>query len=248
MTEQNQQPLEYKQALQQKKKLTRKGKDPNAPFVREKLTLPGGHNKLLLHSCCAPCSGEVMEAIHASGIEFTIYFYNPNIHPMKEYLIRKEENIRFAEKWGIPFIDFDDDYENDRREWFKKAEGMEWEPERGIRCTMCFDMRFEKAAEYAHNNGFPVYTSCLGISRWKDMNQINDCGHRAAAKFDDVVYWDYNWRKNGGSQRMIEISKRERFYQQEYCGCVYSLRDSNKWRLETGRQRIEIGKLYYSPD
>lgn len=71
-------------------------KDPNAPFIREKLELPDGHNKLLLHSCCAPCSGEVMEAILASGIEFTIYFYNPNIHPLKEYLIRKEENIRFA--------------------------------------------------------------------------------------------------------------------------------------------------------
>ena len=66
--------------------------------------------------------------------------------------------------------------------------------------------------------------------------------------YDDVIYWDYNWRKAGGSQRMIEISKRERFYQQEYCGCVYSLRDSNKWREETGRQKIEIGKLYYTPD
>ena len=246
MTNQHQ-PLEHQEKLKQKK-LTRKGKDPNAPFVREKLSLPGGHNKLLLHSCCAPCSGEVMEAILASGIEFTIYFYNPNIHPLKEYMIRKEENIRFAEKHGIPFIDVDDDYENDRKTWFKKAEGMEWEPERGIRCTMCFDMRFETAAQYAHEHGFPVFTSCLGISRWKDMNQINDCGHRAAAPYDDVVYWDYNWRKGGGSQRMIEISKRERFYQQEYCGCVYSLRDSNKWRLETGRQRIEIGKLYYSPD
>ena len=201
-------------------------KDPNAPFIREKLELPDGHNKLLLHSCCAPCSGEVMEAILASGIEFTIYFYNPNIHPLKEYLIRKEENIRFAKKFGIPFIDAD----YDRQNWFDRAKGMEWEPERGIRCTMCFDMRFEKAAEYAHEHGFPVFTSCL------------------AEKYDNVVYWDYNWRKEGGSQRMIEISKRERFYQQEYCGCVYSLRDSNKWREETGRQKIEIGKLYYSAD
>ncbi len=234
--------------FQPKMRKQKERKDPNAPFVRPKLTLPDGHTKLLLHSCCAPCSGEVMEAIHASGIEFTIYFYNPNIHPLQEYLIRKEENIRFAQKHNIPFIDVDDDYENDRKEWFKRAEGMEWEPERGIRCTMCFDMRFEKAAQYAHENGFPVFTSCLGISRWKDMNQINDCGHRAAEKYDDVVYWDYNWRKGGGSQRMIEISKRERFYQQEYCGCVYSLRDTNKWRLQNGRQRIEIGKLYYSPD
>ena len=108
-----------------------------------------------------------MEAMLASGIDYTIYFYNPNIHPLKEYMLRKEENMRFADKFGIPFIDKDDDYENDRKEWFAKAKGMEFEPERGIRCTMCFDMRFEKAAQYAHENGFPVFTSSLGISRWK---------------------------------------------------------------------------------
>jgi len=123
-----------------------------------------------------------MEAMLASGIDYTIYFYNPNIHPLKEYMLRKEENMRFADKFGIPFIDKDDDYENDRKEWFAKAKGMEFEPERGIRCTMCFDMRFEKAAQYAHENGFPVFTSSLGISRWKNMAQINDCGHRAAPR------------------------------------------------------------------
>ncbi|HFC3050945.1 TPA: epoxyqueuosine reductase QueH, partial [Neisseria gonorrhoeae] len=167
----------------------------NKPTVtdidRPILVPPGGHKKVLLHSCCAPCSGEVMEAMLASGIDYTIYFYNPNIHPHKEYMLRKEENMRFAEKFGIPFIDKDDDYENDRKEWFAKAKGMEFEPERGIRCTMCFDMRFEKAAQYAHEHGFPVFTSSLGISRWKNMAQINDCGHRAAAPYDDVAYWDF---------------------------------------------------------
>ena len=97
-----------------------------APFIRPQLTLPNGADKLLLHSCCAPCSGEVMEAIQASGIEYTIFFYNPNIHPQKEYLIRKEENIRFAEKHGVPFVDADYDTDN----WFERAKGMEWEPER----------------------------------------------------------------------------------------------------------------------
>lgn len=71
---------------------------------RQKLELPSGHNKLLLHSCCAPCSGEVMESLIESNINFSIFFYNPNIHPVKEYLIRKEENIRFADKHNIPFI------------------------------------------------------------------------------------------------------------------------------------------------
>jgi predicted adenine nucleotide alpha hydrolase (AANH) superfamily ATPase len=111
-------------------------------IVREKLALPEGGKKLLLHSCCAPCSGEVMKAIIASGIEFSIFFYNPNIHPKKEYELRKEENIRFAEKHNIPFIDADYDMDN----WFERAKGLEMEPERGIRCRMCFDMRFDRTA------------------------------------------------------------------------------------------------------
>ena len=208
---------------------------------RPTLVPPGSHKKVLLHSCCAPCSGEVMEAMTASGIDYTIFFYNPNIHPKREYEIRKNENIRFAEKHGIAFIDADYDADN----WMARAKGLEMEPERGARCTMCFDMRFDRTALYAHEHGFAVITSSLGISRWKDMNQINGCGERAAAKYDGVTYWTYNWRKGGGSSRMIEISKREEFYQQEYCGCVYSLRDTNKHRLETGRDKIEIGKQYY---
>ena len=207
----------------------------------ERKPLPDKHDKLLLHSCCAPCSGEVMEAMIASGIDFTIFFYNPNIHPRKEYELRKVENMRFAEECGVPFVDADYDRDN----WFGRARGMENEPERGIRCTMCFDMRFERTALYANENGFPVITSSLGISRWKDMQQINNCGHRAAQRYDNLRYWDYNWRKNGGSARMIEISKREKFYQQEYCGCVYSLRDTNKHRVAQGREKIKLGVMYY---
>lgn len=211
------------------------------PVQRPLLIPPGGEKKVLLHSCCAPCSGEVMEAMTASGVDYTIFFYNPNIHPKREYDIRKNENIRFAEKHGIAFIDADYDADN----WMARAKGLEMEPERGARCTMCFDMRFERTALYAHEHGFPVITSSLGISRWKDMNQINGSGERAAAKYDGVQYWTYNWRKGGGSARMIEISKREEFYQQEYCGCVYSLRDTNQHRLETGRGKIEIGTQFY---
>lgn len=208
---------------------------------REKLVLPNNGSRLLLHSCCAPCSGEIMEAILASDIDFTIFFYNPNIHPKKEYEIRKNENIRFAEKYNIPIIDADYDVDN----WYERAKGMEYEPERGIRCTMCFDMRFERTALYAYENGFDTITSSLGISRWKNLDQINDCGERAAQKYDGLTYWTYNWRKKGGSARMLEISKREQFYMQEYCGCAYSLRDTNHWRLQNGRERIKIGEKYY---
>ena len=211
---------------------------------REQLTLPNGADRLLLHSCCAPCSGELMEAFVESGIDYTVFFYNPNIHPVKEYELRKQENIRFAEQHGVPFVDADYDTDN----WFARAKGMENEPERGIRCTMCFDMRFERTALYAHEHGFRAITSSLGISRWKNMAQINDCGHRAAAPYQDLVYWDYNWRKGGGSARMIEISKREHFYQQEYCGCVYSLRDTNRHRRAQGRDRIHLGIKFYGED
>lgn len=215
-----------------------------AALELEPLVLEQGAQNLLLHSCCAPCSGDIMERLLKSGINYTIFFYNPNIHPLKEYEIRKDENKRFADKHQIEFIDAD----YDRDEWFKRAKGMAWEPERGIRCTMCFDMRFERTALYAHEHNFSVFTSSLGVSRWKNMEQINDCGVRAAQKYPDLSYWTFNWRKEGGSSRMIEVSKREQFYQQEYCGCVYSLRDSNKWRLQHNRPRIEIGVKYYGKD
>lgn len=207
------------------------------------LKTPNGETKVLMHSCCAPCAGELMEAMREAGIELTIFFYNPNIHPKKEYEIRKNENIRYAEKFGMPFVDADYDVE----EWFKKAKGMEYEPERGKRCTMCFDMRFVVTAAYAAENGSTLFTSSLGISRWKNMEQINDCGKRAAAQYKNknVEYWDYNWRLNGGSQRMYEIAKRENFYKQEYCGCIFSLRDTNNWRVQKGREKIRIGEQFY---
>lgn len=211
---------------------------------REKLHLPNAAKKLLLHSCCAPCSGEVMEALLVSEIDFSIFFYNPNIHPIQEYDIRKQENISFAKKHGIPFIDVDYDKDN----WFARIKGLEHEPERGKRCTMCFDMRFERTALYAHEHGFPVICSSLGISRWKDMNQINDSGERAASRYANMVYWTYNWRKQGGAARMYDIAKRENFYKQEYCGCVYSLRDTNSWRKSNGRERVKIGINYYGDE
>ena len=208
---------------------------------RPVLELPNNAKKLLLHSCCAPCSGEVMEALLASDIDFSIFFYNPNIHPVQEYEIRKQENIKFSEKHGIEHIDADYDKDN----WFERVKGLEWEPERGKRCTECFDMRFERTALYAHEHGFPVICSSLGISRWKDMNQINDSGVRAASRYEDITYWTYNWRKGGGAARMYEIAKREEFYKQEYCGCVYSLRDTNAWRKKNERDRIKLGVNYY---
>lgn len=202
--------------------------------------VPPKQGRVLLHSCCAPCAAEVMEALLDYGVDYAVYFYNPNIHPAKEYEQRKQENIRFCRKHGIEFIDADYDTDN----WFAATEGLENEPERGPRCTVCFDMRFVKTAIYAKEHGFPVISSTLGISRWKNMAQINDCGVRAAAPHG-VEYWTYNWRKKGGSGRMYEISKEENFYKQEYCGCIYSLRATNRWRVDSGRARIRLGEEHY---
>ncbi len=209
---------------------------------RDLFEVPHGQTKVLMHSCCAPCSGPLIEKMAESGIDLTIFFYNPNIHPKKEYEIRKKENIRFAEKLGLAFIDADYDVQN----WFARAKGMEQEPERGARCTMCFDMRFERTALYAYEHDFKVITSSLGISRWKNMEQINDSGRRAASHYSGVTYWTYNWRKDGGGARMYELAKEEEFYKQEYCGCIYSLRDTNNWRKQNDRQEITIGEEFYT--
>ena len=208
---------------------------------RSIIQTPNGEDRLLLHSCCAPCEGEVLEILLNSEIQPTVFFYNPNIHPKKEYELRKKEDKKFCDKMGVEHVDVDYDVRN----WFERIKGLEWEPERGGRCTVCFDMRFERTALYAYENQFKLFSSTLGISRWKNMKQINGCGERASARYENLNYWTYNWRKAGGSQRMIEISKREGFYQQEYCGCVYSLRDTNKWRVSQGRNEIKTGESYY---
>lgn len=201
---------------------------------RQKIQLPEGGSRCLLHVCCAPCSGEVIEALVEANIEVLAYFYNPNIHPEEEYLMRKEENKKFAKLYNVKFVD--DDY-NDN-DWFALTKGRELEPERGPRCTICFDMRLERAAWYAYTNGYDVIATSLSISRSKDINQINSCGQNAARKYPNLQYWSHNWRKKGGSQRMVTISKKWGFYRQEYCGCLYSLRDVNRSRINRNRDIV----------
>lgn len=191
---------------------------------RAKISPPDNAEELLLHVCCAPCSGGIVEALAESGVNLTVYFYNPNIHPRTEYEARKSEVVRFAHKKNIPFIDAD--YDPDV--WFERIKGLEDEPERGARCDKCFDLRLENTALYAHENKFSLFATSLGISRWKNIEQVNASGMKAAARYETVRFWDFNWRKNGGTNFMTEVSKRENFYRQEYCGCVYSLRDANR--------------------
>lgn len=198
---------------------------------------PNGAKKVLLHSCCAPCSGAMFEEMLEKGLDVTIFFYNPNIHPKKEYEIRKEENKRYAEKHGVPFVDCD----YDATSWYKRMNGMEFEPERGIRCTACFDMRMEVTAKYAFENGFPCFTTTNATSRWKDIDQVNTSGIIAAGKYEGLDFWLYNWQTDEMTLRKYQISADNKFYKQEYCGCAYSLRDSNVWRKNNGIPPVKIG-------
>ena len=176
--------------------------------------------KILLHACCAPCSGAVIEALLNESVVLTVFYYNPNIHPLVEYERRKAENKRFAEKLGVPFVDAD----YDSPAWFARVKGLEDEPERGARCTQCFDMRLVRTALHAHENGFDGFATSLGISRHKDLTQVDASGHRAAALYTGLRYIDRNWRRQGGTERSAQIAHDEGFYRQNYCGCVFSLR------------------------
>lgn len=183
----------------------------------------------------------MMESLLSAGVELGIIFYNPNIFPEREYRLRKDENRLFAEKLGVPFIDADYDPER----WMERVKGFESEPERGRRCTLCFDVRMERTALYAHEHDYPVFITSAGISRWKDMNQVNQAGFRAAARYPGLAYWDHNWRKGDRAAQMVEIAKEEHFYQQEYCGCQFSLEASNRWREARNRPSIVLGEKYY---
>ena len=174
--------------------------------------------QLLLHVCCAPCSGGIIETLLNEGSPFNIYFYNPNVHPKDEYERRKAAIKSFAEKKSIIWVDADYDPET----WLNRVKGLEQEPERGTRCQVCFDMRLERAALYAHEHGFKILATTNGISRWKDIQQVHKAGLRAITPYPGLTFLNRDWRKCGGMDRMKAVSKREGFYQQTYCGCTFS--------------------------
>ena len=182
--------------------------------------VPGGGSKVLLHTCCAPCSSAIVECLLTHGIEPVIYYCNPNIFPEEEYLIRKNECTRYAESLGLEIVD--DDYDHDS--WLACTKGLENEPERGRRCMECFKYRLLRTARYAHENGIKAITTTLASSRWKSLEQINRAGEYAAAQYKDVLWWGQNWRKGGLSERRISIIKEYGFYNQQYCGCEFSMK------------------------
>ena len=190
---------------------------PNASIselVYEDGKLTQQKNKLLLLSCCAPCSCAVIKTLAAEDTDFTVVFYNPNIRPKEEYDKRCAENKRVCELYGVPFIELE--YDNER--WSGLTQGLENEPERGKRCSVCFEMRLQRVMEYAKANGYTAVASVLGVSRYKNLEQVNAAAAKAS-QTTDFPYRQIEGRKNGMQELRQQLIEELNLYNQDYCGC-----------------------------
>lgn len=179
--------------------------------------------KLLLHSCCGPCSSSVLEVL-SKYFDITVYYYNPNIYPENEYLKRKNEQERLVKLLGnISFVEegYDYDYYKDN------VKGLEEEPEGGLRCKRCISLRMDKACSYAKENGFDFFTTTLSVSPHKNSNMINEIGYSLEKKYS-MPYLYSNFKKKDGYKRSIDLSSKYSLYRQDYCGCQFSLHTRQK--------------------
>ena len=190
--------------------------------------------RLLLHACCAPCSSYTLEYL-LKYFDITVYYYNPNIHPAEEYERRLSELENFLPRFLGTKVDLQKtDYEP--KEFFDavqaERDNLHTEPERGERCRRCYQLRMEKAYEYARQNNFDWFTTTLSISPHKDAQKINEIGRaleqkasqaQDAARAPKFLYSDF--KKKNGYKRSLELSKEYGLYRQDYCGCVYSLKN-----------------------
>lgn len=177
--------------------------------------------KILLLSCCAPCSCAVIQKLHQDGADFAVLFYNPNIHPEAEYIKRRDEQRNLCKKWNIKFIEL----EYNPKDWLELTKDYKDEPERGKRCSICFEYRLTRAMQYAKENGYDAVASVLGVSRWKDLNQVNAAAYKASEK-TNVPYIEIEGRKHGMQEARTQLIKELKLYNQEYCGCIYSQKNT----------------------
>ncbi len=176
--------------------------------------------KLLLHACCGPCSSYVLEYL-GNFFEITILYYNPNIYPEKEYTRRRDELKRFLKDASYSVCFVEEDYLPEV--YYQTVKGYEESPERGERCFLCYQLRMEKAAEYAKDHHFDYFTTTLSISPHKDASKINEIGEQLEKKYG-VSYLYADFKKKNGYLRSLELSKEYHLYRQDYCGCVFSMR------------------------
>ena len=192
----------------------------------ERLSKEGQVPKLLLHSCCAPCSSYVLEYL-SNYFEITVFYYNPNIFPENEYTKRilEQQTLISDMKVKHPVSFLAGNY--DRERFFQIAEGLEHLREGGERCFKCYELRLEEAAKIAQDAGFDYFTTTLSISPLKNADKLNEIGTRLADKYG-VHYLQSDFKKKNGYKRSIELSSEYGLYRQDYCGCEYSFRDRQK--------------------
>lgn len=184
------------------------------------IIIPEGLHEVLLHACCAPCSSAIVEWMLQHDIRPTIFYFNPNIYPREEYDIRKNESKRHANSLNIPWIDGDYNHE----QWLQQIQGLENEPERGSRCLQCFRIRLTATALQAKALNIPHFATTLASSRWKSLEQITQAGLAAQEAVEGTLFWAQNWRKGGLQDRRNELLHEYNFYNQQYCGCEFSMR------------------------
>ena len=175
--------------------------------------------KLLLHSCCAPCSSACLERLK-DHFSITVLYYNPNIGSEEEYQKRKAEQIRLLKETGWAEI-IDCDY--DKGAFDEMVKGCENEPERGKRCYLCYKLRLEKTGKTAKEKGFDYFATTLTLSPLKNTAWLNEIGQEVAGRYG-VNYLFSDFKKKGGYLRSIELSKEYGLYRQDFCGCEFSKR------------------------
>lgn len=183
----------------------------------------GNTPKLLLHSCCAPCSSYVIEYL-SEYFELCVLYYNPNIYPAQEYQKRLDEQRRLISlmKTKNPISIIEIGYNSD--EFYQACSGLENAPEGGIRCEKCIALRMEKAAALAKSKGFDYFTTTLSVSPHKNALFINQTGQVLEKKYD-VKYLYADFKKREGYKRSIQLSTEYNLYRQNYCGCEFSIHD-----------------------
>ncbi len=187
---------------------------------------------VLLHACCAPCSSAIVEWMLQHDIHPIIYYYNPNIYPLDEYLHRRDESQRHAQTLGLHWVE--GPYDHDA--WLNYIHGLEDEPERGPRCLKCFTFRLLHAAHAAQQLQCQCLTTTLASSRWKSQTQIDQAGSIAQNQ-TGITFWHQNWRKDGLSERRAALLRQFNFYNQLYCGCEFSKITADKQRALKDNQR-----------
>lgn len=173
--------------------------------------------KLLLHACCAPCAGYVIDKL-TKDYQLAVYYYNPNIFPDTEYFRRRDELKNYCTKLQIPFIEETYSYQD----WLKSINGFEEEPEKGKRCNICFRLRLAKTALYALSNNYKCFSTTLTVSPHKKSSTIIHTAKELGVEHK-AFFLAEDFKKKNGYQISTEIAKREDFFRQTYCGCYYSM-------------------------